>query len=363
MKETGYGIIGCGYFGTELARAIQGLEGAKVVCCQSPGEGARRLSAELHCSWEKEVEKLLARPDVEGVIVASPNNLHREHVLAAARAGKHIYCEKPFALSVHDADEMISACKKAGVVLMIGHVMHYYEGVRKVKELICSGAIGTPLCAHAERTGWEPPHESVSWKKQQELSGGHLFHHIHEVDLMQWFMGPAESVFAAGGNLAHKGAGFGDEDDVLLLTIHFANGSFGTMQYGSGFRIGEHFLKINGTLAGVRMSFKDNTLTIYRQDGAQTVPMFTDEASAAELLELFQKTDGGIAYGKPSERPPAYIAKAVSDELRDFHAVVCGAPVPERVRDLFDGSSARESVAIAAAALRSKSAGASAQVE
>ncbi|PWL42404.1 MAG: gfo/Idh/MocA family oxidoreductase [Clostridiales bacterium] len=363
MKEVGYGIIGCGYFGAELARTIQEFEGAKVVCCQSPGEGARRLSAELHCDREETVEKLLAHPDVDGVIVASPNSMHHEHVLAAARAGKHVYCEKPFALSVQDADEMIDACKKAGVVLMIGHVMHYYEGVRTVKNLISSGAIGTPLCAHAERTGWEPPHDAVSWKKQQKFSGGHLFHHIHEVDLMQWYMGPAKSVFAVGGNLAHKGKGFGDEDDVLLLTIDFANGSFGTMQYGSGFRIGEHFLKINGTLGGVQMSFKDNTLTVYRQDGVETIPMFTDEASAADLSKLFKKTDGGIAYGKPTDKPPAYIAKAVSDELRDFHSVVCGAPVPERVKDLFDGSSARESVAIAAAALRSKESGQPARVE
>ena len=71
------------------------------------------------------------------------------------------------------------------------------------------------------------------------------FHHIHEIDLLSWYMGEVESVYCAGGNLAHKGKGFGNEDDILLLTLHFKNGTFASMQYDSRFRLGEHFFKIN----------------------------------------------------------------------------------------------------------------------
>jgi len=254
---------------------------------------------------------------------------------------------------------MLGACREAGVTLMVGHMMHFYTGVMRVKQWIDDGVVGRPLVAHVERTGWEDPQPQVSWKKQQSQSGGHLFHHIHEIDLLQWLMGPATTVFAAGGNLAHQGTSFGDEDDALLLTLGFASGAFATMQYGSAFHWGEHFLKVNGSKGAIRMSHKEATIDLLLPgQGVQRCPLFDDEASQRSLLDLFQRTHGGSTYGKPTDRPPRYLTHALEDEIGYFNDVLLGKPVDALRRPLFDGSAARAAVAVAQTALESRRANA-----
>ena len=219
-----YGVVGCGFFGTVEAKIIAALDNAKLVSVFSPGgHSARVLSRELGCDCDDSLDRLVSRSDIDAVIVASPNNAHKEPVIRVAGHGKHVFCEKPFATSVADAQAMINACRTHSVTLMVGHMMHFYPGVQKIKRMLENNAIGKPLAFHVERTGWENKSETVSWKKVQHQSGGHLFHHIHEIDLLCWMNGPVQAVFAAGGNLAHRGDGFGDEDDVLLLTLIFEN--------------------------------------------------------------------------------------------------------------------------------------------
>lgn len=351
-----YGVIGCGYIGAAQARILANMAGAELVAVHSgTGEGARRVAAELGCEMSPTLDALVERPDIDAVIVASPNDLHREPVTKAAQHGKHIFCEKPFALSLEDADAMLSACRESGVTLMVGHMMHFYSGVLRLKEWIDGGAIGRPLVAHVERTGWEDPQPQVSWKKQQDRSGGHLFHHIHEIDLLQWLVGPAARVHAAGGNLAHQGIGYGDEDDVLLLTVEFEGGALGTMQYGSAFHKGEHFLKIGGSAGAVVMSHKEAYIELIRPgEPTQRLPLFDDDASQESLLELFRRTHGGSTYGRPTDRPPLYLIEALVDELACFNEALLGSSVDPLRRPLFDGSAARAAVALAESSLKAR---------
>lgn len=350
-----YGITGSGYIGAAQARIIHGMPNAQLTAVHSAtGAGARRVATELGCEIADTLDDLTARTDIDALIVASPNNLHFEPVTKAAEHGKHVFCEKPFALSLADTDAMITACQEAGVTLMVGHMMHFYSGMMQVKQWIDGGVIGKPLVAHVERTGWEDLKPHVSWKKQQSQSGGHLFHHIHEIDLLQWLMGPATRVYTAGGNLAHQGEGFGDEEDALLLTLEFANGAIGSMQYGSAFHWGEHFLKINGSEGALRMSHKEATIELLRPGAPlERTPLFDDPESQASLLDLFKRTHGGSTYGKPTDRPPLYLYNALIDELTCFNNVLVGAPISPLRQPLFDGSAARAAVAVAETALAS----------
>lgn len=350
-----FGITGCGYIGAEQARIIDAMPDAELVAVHSAsGAGAQRVAQELGCEVAASLEELVARDDIDAIIVATPNHLHRDPVVLAAAHGKHAFCEKPFALSVADCDAMIQACQDAGVTLMLGHMMHFYSGMKLVREWIDTGAIGRPIVAHAERTGWEEPREQLSWKKMQDSSGGHLFHHIHEIDLLLWYVGRVSAVQAIGGNLAHQGEGFGDEDDVLLLSLEFADGALGTMQYGSGFRWGEHLVKINGTEGAILIDNKTASLYLLRGTGApERFPIFDDPDSEESMLALFRATDGGSAYGSPTDRPPLYLQRAVQEELECFVDVLGGAPIQPDQRMLFDGSAARASVQVAEAALTS----------
>lgn len=353
----GYGIIGAGAFGAEYARIISEMKDCKLVSVYSPGQGAKRVSEEVGCKAVSNLEELLNDKDIDAVIVVSPNYAHRDHVVAAAKAGKQVYCEKPVALNVPDVKEMLSACQEAGVTFMVGHIMHYYAGIVEIKKRIDNGDFGVIINAHVERTGWENKQEQVSWKKMQDKSGGHLFHHIHEIDIVQWIMGDPKVVYCAGGNYAHKGPGSGDEDDILLVTVQFENG-VASFQYGSGFRMGNHFIRINGSKAGALISFPEAKIKILHENGeTEEIPLFSDEESAKAIFELFSKTDGGIHYAKPGDRPPAYIQVSLREELELFNSVINGASCPEDKKDLFDGTSAINSVTIAETALISKEKG------
>ena len=245
--------------------------------------------------------------------------------------------------------------EKNKVKLMVGHMMHFYPGMIKIKQIIKSGILGKPLVAHVERTGWENKMKNVSWKKIQNKSGGHLFHHIHEIDLLSWYMGEVESVYCAGGNLAHRGKGFGTEDDILLLTLHFKNGTFASMQYGSGFRLGEHFFKINFEKGYIVLDNKKSNFVVVNQyNETKIVPIFDGKKLNISMKNLFKKTDGGVTFGKPGQAAEPFLAKAIRDELQYFNNVLLKRSKITEKKELFGGGSALHAVKISSACLISK---------
>ncbi|MGO4497845.1 Gfo/Idh/MocA family protein [Paenibacillus sp. 2RAB27] len=352
MKIVRFGVVGSGYFGGELARALNRLEGARVVAVHG-GSRAASLSEELQCEAIDRLEDLVNRDNIDAIIVASPNNIHKEPVIQAAKQGKHVFCEKPIALTLSDCEDMVEACRESGVVFMAGHIMHFMNGVSQVKQWIADGEIGRPIVCHSERTGWEDKQTTVCWKKNNATSGGHLFHHIHELDFVQAIMGPAVSVCMAGGNLAHHGEGFGDEEDVLLLTLKFAGGTLGTMQYGSGFRWGGHFVKINGTEGAILLDLQNSKVQLNKGGHVDTRNLNESAEEDRERAQSYQKVDGGVAYGTAASRAPGWLVTLIEKEMAAFRDAVQGKPVQESLRSLFDGTAATTSIATAEAAITS----------
>ena len=170
----GYGVVGSGYFGAELARIMNTKPGAQIRAVYDPENGGP-VAAELGCDAEDSLESLVSRKDIQAVIVATPNYLHKEPVLAAAGHGLHVFCEKPIALSFEDCREMVDACRENHVVFMAGHVMNFFRGVRKAKELIGQGVIGDILYCHGARNAWEGTGASETWKKTRSKSGCLLY--------------------------------------------------------------------------------------------------------------------------------------------------------------------------------------------
>ena len=358
-RAINYAITGCGFLGSAQAQIIRTMDNANLTVVHSRSlESARRVANAAGCEATTELDQVVGRADVDALIVATPNHLHLEPVIKAAQQHKHVFCEKPFALNLNDADRMLQACQDAGVTLMVGHMMRFYPGLQKVKQLIKDEQIGRPLVAHVERTGWEHPQKNVPWKKLQAQSGGHLFHHIHEIDLLLWLLGPVARIFAMGDNLAHRGQGFGDEDDILLLTMEFESGTFGSMQYGSGFRWGEHLMKINGASGAILLDNKQSAISVMNVEGAiRQFPLFDDNASNESMIALFQRSDGGVVYGRPGQPLADYLYQAVKAELHNFNDVLLGKQIDEDKSDLFTGAAARASIEVAQAALQAKSTG------
>ena len=106
---------------------------------------------------------------------------------------------------------------------------------------------------HSARNGWEEQQPTISWKKIREKSGGHLYHHIHELDCVQFLMGGMpEEVTMTGGNVAHQGEAFGDEDDMLFVNMQFSDNRYAVLEWGSAFHWPEHYVLIQGTKGAIK---------------------------------------------------------------------------------------------------------------
>lgn len=223
------GLIGCGAMGKSLATQLRAIEQAELVAvCDVADEAAKALATELGVWATNNLDELLMRDDVNAVLIATPPFLHAEQTVAAAQAGKHVFCEKPMALTLDECDHMIAACQASGVNLMVGHVLRYYPIHAKVKEVVDSGKLGRLLCVTVHRLGggysdvW-----AKDWRTKRALSGGMLMEvNIHELDFLRWVGGEVESVFAAGDNYLHSDCDF---PDCVLVTLQFRSGALGLL--------------------------------------------------------------------------------------------------------------------------------------
>ncbi|PIE20627.1 MAG: oxidoreductase [Arachnia propionica] len=328
--QVGYAVTGVGYFGAELARILARQPGAKIVAVHDP-QHAEQVARELGCDAEADLATMVSRDDVTALIIASPNDVHAEAALLAAQHGVHIFCEKPIALSYADCDQMVAAAEQAGVTFMAGHVMNFFSGVRRTKRLIDDGVIGEVLYAHSARNGWEAKQENVSWKKQRRHSGGHLFHHIHELDCIQFIMGPAQRNLDFGGD------------------------RFGLCEYGSAFRWPEHYVLFQGTKGAIKLDMEKSAMTLLLPDGEQRFGLHANPTEDEDRAASYhgRARDGAIRYGHPGEQPPLWLLSIMAEELQLFNALLHGEPVPTEFAALVDGSAARASIATADAAMAS----------
>jgi predicted dehydrogenase len=162
--------------------------------------------------------------DAEGVLIATPNDVHRENALAAATAGKHVFVEKPIADTVEAAEQIRDACTEAGVVLMVGHAFRRLGAARRAKELV--GALGTVVLAEANFSlpGKLPP---SAWRAQRARNpGGPIMQlGIHHVDTLAYLLGP---VARTTGRFAHVHTD-AEIDDVGVVTLEFESGALGVL--------------------------------------------------------------------------------------------------------------------------------------
>ena len=349
-----YGLAGAGYFGADLARVMNEQEDAKVTVVYDPYNGAK-IAEELGCDEAKSLDELVEREDISCVIVATPNYLHKEPVIKAAQHGKNVFCEKPIALCYEDCDAMVKACEENHVIFMAGHIMNFFNGVHHAKELINDGVIGKVLYCHSARNGWEDVQTSVSWKKIREKSGGHLYHHIHELDCIQFIMGEPESVVMMGGNVAHRGEQFGDEDDMLFISLEFPDRKFAVLEYGSAFHWPEHYLLIQGSRGAIKLDMFDAGVTL-KVDGKEVHSLLHEnEAEDANRTAIYHGTemDGAIQYGNPDKLPPLWLHGLIVKEMKYLNDIMHGMKPEKEFEKLLNGVAAREAIATADACTRS----------
>ena len=236
MDTVGIGIAGSGFMGLTYAEAVHSqVKGARLAAVTG-GSRALQLAAEYDVPAVASLASLLARPDVQGVIVATPDQYHREITLAAVAAGKHVLVEKPMAPTVAQCDEMIAACKAAGVNLAVVKTERFRKVTQKAKQLIDEGAIGPVWMLRTISSFPISVTREISLTRQwmNEAASGGLFMGIasHNADFLRWLAGAdAVKVFAQATTYSDLPA----TAQSVMAQIAFSNGVMGHMWISSEF--------------------------------------------------------------------------------------------------------------------------------
>lgn len=219
-----------------------------VAAVMDPDAGRRaEASAELGCAAHEALEPILADPSIELVVVASPNHLHGSHTIASLRAGKHVVCEKPFALSADEADRMIETARACGRVLAPFQNRRYEAHYRKVREIIGSGALGEVLqvrmCWHRFGRRWD-------WQTMRRFGGGALCNNgTHLLDqALQLVEDDEPDVFID----TRRGLTAGDADEHLKLLIRPRSGPTIDIELTNACAYEQDRWHVMGTAGGLR---------------------------------------------------------------------------------------------------------------
>jgi predicted dehydrogenase len=223
-------IVGLGWWGKNLVKAARDfgapLNFTRAVSLEP--DTVRDFAAEHRLALGTSLDDVLADRAIQAVVLATPHSKHRAQVEAAARAGKHIYCEKPFALAKADAAAMLEAVKRAGVVIAVGHHFRLMPSMRVLAELKASGALGTIMHAEGNYShDWLADYPVDGWRMAaaESRAGGMTGMGIHVLDSFRDLVGPMKRVAALSkARVLQVPAG-----DTTAALVEFENGATGTL--------------------------------------------------------------------------------------------------------------------------------------
>jgi predicted dehydrogenase len=231
MKPVRTALVGCGKVGQIHAAALHQLpESDFVAVCDSDPRRAAAFAQRHGPRAYTDAGAMLREAGAEAVLIATPHPLHAADAVRAAEAGAHVLVEKPLAASLADCDAMLAAARRAGVRLGVISQRRFYEPVRRMKEAIAAGKIGTPLLGVFEMFSWRDRayYESDPWRGKWATEGGGVLvnQSPHQLDLLQWLMGPIDEVSGCWANLNHPSI---EVEDTALAMIRFQSGGLGSV--------------------------------------------------------------------------------------------------------------------------------------
>lgn len=241
-KSLRFGVIGVGIIGRQhVARLLSDDSPATLIAlADASPEAARSVAEENGVEAAASVEELLARPDIDAVVIAVPSGLHAEVTIASLDAGKHVFLEKPIEVTVEAADRIREAEQRSGRILSIASQRRFAAENQYLKSLVAEGKLGRLTSATVEVPLWRSQeyYDSGAWRGTWKLDGGGALMNqgVHLVDLTLWLLGEVEELFAFTGLLAHERIEVEDTVTVTArmssgaqLTFHATTAAYGTL--------------------------------------------------------------------------------------------------------------------------------------
>ena len=276
------GIAGSGFIGSAHAAAYSGINGVELAAIADVNEAAGKKAAEENdCRFYNDFDQMLKNEDIDIVDICLPTFLHEKYVIKALEAGKHVICEKPFALRIEEAENMVKTARSAGVRFMIAQVIRFWPEYVKARELYRQGTFGTVKMVHACRLAQHP--DWTTWHRDVEKSGGGLFDlHIHDIDYMCFLFGDVERVYAVGEK---------DENNCwnhVFTTLEFKNGVSAAVE--GAFEMTKDYpftmsMRINGTEATFEYLFSAG-FNLENTDEARRSAVLFSNGSSPRVLEI-----------------------------------------------------------------------------
>ena len=222
-------MIGLGWWGKELVRAQRASQLMRFThgVTLEP-DAAREFARETKLELGTCYENVLADASIDCVVLATPHTQHRAMVEAAAAAGKHVFCEKPFALTLEDAKAALAACRKAGVALGVGHNRRFWPSITKLKEIVGAAEFGTVMFAEGNYSHdilANTPLDNWRSAPQETKAGGMTGMGIHLLDTFSFLIGPMARVSALS---TRRTLPF-ESGDTTQAMLAFRNGATGTI--------------------------------------------------------------------------------------------------------------------------------------
>lgn len=254
-------------------------------------------------SWHKDYRELLKREDLDAIIIATPHHLHASMTIEALEAGKHVLVEKPMAISLKDADEMIASARRAYLKLGVALEFRFDDSSQRLRRAIDEGRLGRLIFGDAIVKWYRSQeyYEQSPWRGRWTTEGGGALINqaIHTIDLLRWYMGSPELLWARTETVAHRI----EVEDLAAAVLRFKNGALGIIEAGTSFYPGfPTRLEVHGL---------DGTVVI--EGDKLAVWSLKGEESQEERREPVA-TEGMAAWARPEAVPPINHARL----LRDF---------------------------------------------
>ncbi|MHC4443150.1 MAG: Gfo/Idh/MocA family protein [Planctomycetota bacterium] len=288
-KDINVGVIGCGFMGRAHTNAYRKVNNffklncrpvLKAICDIDENKAKDFMENWGYESYETDWKKLITRNDIDLIDVGTPNNTHRDIVVAAAQAGKMIICEKPLAMNVAEADQMVAAVEKANVANMISFNYRRVPAISLAKQIVDEGRIGRPFHYRATYLqDWTiatdvPQGGDALWRLDARVAGSGVTGDLlaHSIDTAEWLNGPIKKVTAATETFIkkrkHVQSGKVEPvtiDDACMFLAVFENGSMGTFEstrYARG-RKNYNTFELNGEKGSVFFDLEDPHIVQY----------------------------------------------------------------------------------------------------
>jgi predicted dehydrogenase len=326
------GIIGLGKWASVLATAAAQSSQLRIVKGFSRSARTRDAFSAAHgIACAGSADEMLGDPAIEGVILTVPNELHLDYALQCARAGKHVYIEKPIANRLGEARTIGRACAEAGVRVFIGHCAKLLDGVRQMQQTMASGELGEICLIEGhffnERALALTPDD---WRwYQAKAPGGPLSQiAIHQFDVLRYLGGPVASIGASAARRSPAGA---EVEDQWVLNLQFESGALGSV-LSSWTAPGLFDVRVTGTRATMHYEI-DQTRWARAQD--------LHQGASLTLRRNGQSPRDALAM-------PVQPSDMFQDELERFAQLVRGTPQPD-----FDANYGIEILGLVEAARRS----------